>query len=723
MNLHRSIFTVLLSVLFAVLLFQRIRDEANYGQVHVRFSRDTGASVAKVYAIGPGGLAWPLTRREDDRNTFSKFGKSRPLVSFRVFPKHDATLPPLVEEVRIGENWCQPSWPVSLRKGPIPVVIPPASADTTLSSNVSEYVPENFSHWSFLDSNGCFNWQGDQWLLVTPLVQALAFVLVPWYLCRLISRMLTFGGNHSNSGDSFEFGGSRLAVLGKSTAPLVLAVVLFLALHQLYGLLPTFYRIRWGNQFLASVCLLLASGTVIFAYCRRIVSLPGDRERLRLAALLLIIAGVLKVLWILLLDSDQTGDYRNYLSYGQQMAAGDWNSFEGRERYGFWLFLRRAYVWLYPLLSITGGGTGAIETANVLLQLLTGGMFLWLVSHMFSVSVACCSLPFLFLYPGFWYATTIVSHNTPGYFWMFAVWCLFERLRLMEQSPRGDSSGSARIIRRATVCVALGFCFGLLELTKSYKPILLLSLACWAMLNVLSTPPKTGDNPNPQIWFRRLRICLIVAVALVISSQISNRVDGVIETKAGPFEPMPFLDNILGVDSQTDGSAIYVDWWKRDYFPVVSGPIRRELAVRKLLHEKLTGGVITFTGILLKNRFYSEQCMDYPHRAFGALKNSMEGIQEVYRVPWHEMQERAVFAIYCVLLIGAVLRCLLIPLFAVTQAELFPLCFCVGGFFILVLIAESCPYYGEIAVFPMTWSTGLVLERFCRSIVAAEDDK
>ena len=279
------------------------------------------------------------------------------------------------------------------------------------------------------------------------------------------------------------------------------------------------------------------------------------------------------------------------------------------------------------------------------------------------------------------------------------------------------------MIRRVLVCATLGLCLGLLELTKSYNQILLLSLACFSILELLSTTRQIDDNSGRQIWSRRLRICLFVGVACLISIRIERTVGAVIDAKAGPFQTLPFLDHILAVDSQTDGSARYVDWWKRDFFPLVSGPTRQELAVRKLMHEKLTGGTLTFTGILLKNRFYSDQVMDYPNRAFGARKDSVEGLQEVYRVPWYGTQRRVIYAVYCVLLIGAVLRCFLLPLFAVTRAELFPLIFCVGGFFILVLIAESCPYYGEIAVFPMTWSTGLVLERFCRSVVAAGGDK
>jgi hypothetical protein len=723
MNLHRSIFTVLLFLLLAVLLVQRIREQLNYGQVHVRFGKETAASVAAVHAIGHGGEVWSLTRREDDRSAFSQFGKSGPLISLRVFAKEGVSSTPLVEEVRIGENWCQPSWPVPLRKGPLPFIPSPESSKLRASLKISEYVPENFSRWNSLDPCESFNWQGDQWLLVTPFFQALVFLLVPWYLYRLICQMTRFGGNPGHVGDPFKFGVSRWAVLGRGLVSLVLVFTLFLALHQLYCALPTFFRIRWGNQFIASLSLISAIGSLTFVYCRRIVGLPGDRERLKLVSLLLVIAGVLKVLWVLLLDSVQTGDYEKYLSYGQQMASGDWNSFSGREYYGFPVFLRRAFVWTYPLLSVGGSGLRVIETTNVILQLLTGMMFLWMVSRMFSLSVACCSLPFLFLYPGFWYATTIVSHNTPGYFWMLAVWCVFEILRTLEQSAPGDSPGSARMIRRVLVCATLGLCLGLLELSKSYNQILLLSLACFAILELLSTTRQIDDNSNRQIWSRRLRICFFVAAACLISIRIERTVGAVITAKAGPFQTLPFLDHILAVDSQTDGSARYVDWWKRDFFPLVSGPTRQELAVRKLMHEKLTGGTLTFTGILLKNRFYSDQVMDYPNRAFGARKDSVEGLQEVYRVPWYGTQRRVIYAVYCVLLIGAVLRCFLLPLFAVTRAELFPLIFCVGGFFILVLIAESCPYYGEIAVFPMTWSTGLVLERFCRSVVAAGGDK
>lgn len=721
MNRRRSIFAVLLSLLFLVLLFHRLREQLNYGQVHVRFSKETGASVAKVDAIGPGGAVWPLTRREDDLSTFSQFGKTGALLSFRVYSREGVSAIPLVEEIRIGENWCQPSWLVPVRNGPRPVSIQQESS-TILYGHIIEYNPASFSRWDSLDLKESFNWQGDHWLLITPLLQGLVFLLVPWYFYRFICKLVTFESNPGNVRDTFQFGGSRLAGLASWFASLVVVLVLILLLHQLYCILPIFFGPRWGNQFVASLSLIFTIGTVTFVYCRRIVSLNEDRKRMRLAGLLLLVTGVLKVLWILLIDTDQTGDYKKYLSYGQQMAAGDWSSFEGRWN-AFSLFLRRAYVWLYPLLSITGGGRTVIEASNVLLQLLTAVMFLWIASRMFCVSVACCSLPFLLMYPGFWYAPTIVSHNTPGYFWLLAVWCLFEILRMLEEPLVVGTSGVRRLIQRAFVCLNLGICLGLLELTKSYKPIVLLSLASMAILDTLSRHMQIGSNSGCYKWFRYKRIWLFIGAACVISVCVERTVDAILVAKAGPISPSEFLEKILGVDSQTDGSAPYLNWWKRYYFPIVSGPERRELAVRKLVHEKLTGGIITFTGILLKNAFYSIQSMDNPLHTFGALSGKVEGFEEVRRVPWHGMQIRAVYATYSFLLLATAIRCFLAPLFPVTRSELFPLCFCGGGYIALVLVAESCPYYGEIAAFPMTWSTGLVLERLCRSFLAAGGDK
>jgi len=723
MKRHRSIFIVLLTLLFAVLLIQRIREQLNYGQVHLRLSRETGASVAKVEAIGTAGVIWQLTRREDDRNTYSQLGKSGPLVALRIFSKEGAASTPVVEEVRIGENWCQPSWPVPIRQGPLPYSGSPESTENQGSLKISEYIPEHFSTWNSLDSFGGFNWQGDQWLMVTPFAQSLLFSIILVFLYRAICRLRRFGDHTDFTQQTFQFSTGLLPAAGRGLVALIVVAGIAIALHQLFCQLPTFYRVRWGNQFIASLSLIFALGSLIFTYCRRIVNAPEDRDRLKLASLLLIVAGLLKVLWIILIDSAQTGDYQKYLSYGQQMASEDWDSLTGREYYGFSVFLRRAFVWTYPLFSIAGSGLRVIEASNIVLQLLTGIMFLWLVSRMFCVSVACCSIPFLFLYPGFWYATTIVSHNTPGYFWMFAAWCVFEILRTLEQSLPGDSPGSTRMIRRLLVCATLGLCLGLLELLKSYNQILMLSLACFAILELLSITRQIDENSGRQIWLRRLRICLFVGAACLISFRIERTVGAVIYAKAGPFQTLPFLDHILAVDSQTDGSARYADWWKRDFFPLVNGPTRLELAFRKVMHEKLTGGTLTFTGILQKNRFYSDQCMDYPNRSFGALTGSVEGLQEVYRVPWYGTQRRVIYAVYCVLLIGTVLRCFLAPFFAVTRPELFPLCFCVGGFFALLLLAESCPYYGEIAVFPMTWSTGLVLERVCRSFVAKGGDR
>jgi hypothetical protein len=255
-----------------------------------------------------------------------------------------------------------------------------------------------------------------------------------------------------------------------------------------------------------------------------------------------------------------------------------------------------------------------------------------------------------------------------------------------------------------------------MELTKSLNQVLVASLGLIAGLELLRRLASGGNVLEFSSHRSGLLFCGGMLVALLISGQTLKLVDEQILQKAGNISrpSVSFVDHILGVDSETDGSAIWVNWWKRDYFPLLRGPLKEQLAVRKILHEKLTCGIQAFLGVLRRNHFYSLQSTDYAWRAFGARAGSTEGAQEVYRVPWCGMQRRLIQGTCFLLLFCAAARILLCPMFPVTAAELFPLCFSVGGYLAIVLLAEAAPYYGEIGVFPMIWSTGLIVERFCR---------
>lgn len=720
MKPKRFILPVLLCLVTATMLLLRIREQTNYGQVHVRVSGDSSSAVASILAVGPAGSLTKLVRRDDDAAIFSQFGATGPVHRIHVVTRPGVTQQPLVEEIRVGENWCTPSWQVPIVEGPIIVPLPVELQQGEFRPAITEYVPGRFSSLNFLDVHEAINWQGDFWLLLTPCVEAAVMIVVPWFLYCLLRPIIVRSLGTSIPEQDLQLlnsGPGLAGLVSRGVLYLVMVFVAILVIHQLYWQIPDFRRIRWGNQFLVSTLLLLALGWAIRAYCCRMTRLVDDRARIRTAGLLLLGVGLIKLLWISSVDTVQTGDYQKYADYGMQMASGDWNSFSDREHTGFPIFLRRAFVWTYPLSLGVVRGIIQPEGVNVAFQLGSTVLFGWLVSRMFSVSVACCSIPFFVLYPGFWYAPTIMSHNTPGYFWMLAAWCSFEKLRQSAGECLSEHRTGWHRPAFLMWCLTLGICLGLMELTKLLNQMLIAGLVLVAGLELLRR--LAGDGNVLAFSSRRsaLLFCGGLIVAMLISSRAVKLVDQQVLQRAAPVSlpSTSFVDHILGVDSETDGSAIWVNWWKRDYFPLLSGSLKEQLAVRKLLHEKLTCGIQAFSGVLRRNHFYSLQSMDYAWRAFGGRAGSTEGAQEVYRVPWCGMQRRLIQGTCLLLLFCTAARILLGPICAVTAAELFPLCFSVGGYLAIVLLAEAAPYYGEIGVFPMIWSTGLIVERSCRS--------
>ena len=719
MNYKRFILLVLFCLVAATMLLLRIREQTNYGQVHVRVSGDSSSAVASVQAVGPGGALSKFFRRDDDAAIFSQFGAISPVLRIQVVTRRGVTQQPVVEEIRVGENWCAPSWQVPIVEGPIIVPLPVELQQGEFRPAITEYVPGRFSSLNFLDVHEAINWQGDFWLLLTPCVEAAVMIVVPWLLYCLLRPIIARSAGSSIPQPDLQrrhSGRGPAGLVSRGVPYVVLVFVAILVIHQLYWQIPDFHRIRWGNQFLVSILLLLLLGCAVGGYCRRITRLADDRSRIRTAGLLLLGVGLIKILWIFSVDTVQTGDYQKYADYGMQMASGDWTSFSDREHTGFLIFLRRAFVWTYPLSLGVVRGIIQPEVVNVLLQLGSTSLFGWLVSRMFSVAVACCSIPFFVLYPGFWYAPTIMSHNTPGYFWMLAAWCSFEKLRQSAGECLSEHRTGWHRPAFLMWCLTLGICLGLMELTKLLNQMLIAGLVLVAGLELLRR--LAGDGNVLAFSSRRsaLLFCGGLVGAMLISSRTVKVVDQQILQRAAPISQSStsFVDHILGVDSETDGSSIWVNWWKRDYFPLLSGSLKEQLAVRKLLHEKLTCGIQAFLGVMRRNHFYSLQSMDYAWRAFGARARSAEGAQEVYRVPWFGMQRRLIQGTCLLLLFCTAARILVGPIFPVTAAELFPLFFSVGGYLAIVLLAEAAPYYGEIGVFPMIWSTGLVVERFCR---------
>lgn len=539
-----------------------------------------------------------------------------------------------------------------------------------------------------------FNWQGDFWLLLVPLLQALLF-------CRVLSCLRAVVSSGNSVGNA-EFTTNESSLMRVCVGILRL-LLLLLVLHQIVSVIGRFVAVRSGLEAaVGSLCgLALIQGVFV---CIRTIGQSGSKSGLRALLCVMTLIGIARVVWISNVDSYQSTDYARYLEVGEQVYDGRWDLLAARDEILTPFYIRRALLVTLPAIWLFGKGLAGLECWNLCLQLLTLLAFRRLVRLMTgSPVIATPAVVLLTLMPEFWYSITIATHNVMANLLICCVMLVLETIRIRI----GDegSSGWWRVFGDLGLAIVAGCCGAMLELSRSFGLFLL--AAVWGIslyllvLRVLSA----GDHHTA----RRLvpRVSGILLTGTFVYAGIVSIVDREIASRV-PHRPPPVSEALVAVDTQGTGLGRELEAFRMLYLPAVSPSEKSELTVRKLLYEKVASGVQIWPFLMRRNDVYSRQS-DALVQVFDRLQGLIRPLKHT-RVRWFSAQQAICDAYYLLILLLLLVRLLLPQRYPVLKSEVLPLVFIGLLAVALYVLTEAHPYYAQSFLLPLCWTAAMVAD-------------
>ncbi|MEY2724421.1 MAG: hypothetical protein RLZZ458_288, partial [Planctomycetota bacterium] len=478
-------------------------------------------------------------------------------------------------------------------------------------------------------NRGVVNWGGDFWVLAVGCLQGAAAWLLCMVAVRGLRRMAGVEGGASGTGSEESLAGKVFAEL------LRLAAILFVG-TLCWQWASTLLKLRAAEQLSAGLAATIVVGGLIWGWLRVVDRTVSDRMLyLKMALLTLSVLG-LKLWWLSTVEFRPFSDYAEYQRYGAQMAAGDWEAIRNGPEGLAAIFLRRATTFALPISLAFGSSISAYEYVNCGMQAMTILLFCVLVGRIGGKRSAAYSLPFLLIYPEYWYLPGVTTQNIVGYFWMVVLWLIVEVF--LRSSTGFKERGFGLFVRIGAACgfgIAAGVVCGVIELCKSYGIFMLLSvflcLFCWRLLprSVLNERRCLQSAGGAKVWFL---IVLVLTYRLLVGG-----VDRYLLERSERRVPPNWTPIVLAaIDSTTNGSGEAFSIWATQYAYAANPSQLGELIVRKLLHEKVGAGVE-----FLKSLFRKTVVLAMPADSMSLVQDNLRtvnGTAEPENVPLGAMQ-------------------------------------------------------------------------------------
>ena len=680
-------------VLGPALLLNRYRSGFNYVPLHVSLGDDASAKEFRVFAQSPFG-------------TFGEFdsdprypGRWRTGVSIggvqRVFV--------WTQQTGGLESRSYTVWAGESSKSAKELICSAAKTDSTLpdvdGGAVTELKVEPLAssrlHWP----SQTINWQGDAMLILVPLVQAILLVLlaaVALFLRRPDGLNTDLSTTHSNLKSRAVF--EKLLLSG-----LWLLAVVFFGQHLLEST-NVFLSVRYADQFLASALIFVSLVIFIIVLTLIVSRIKTELSVNRFAFFVTGILFLAKAIWILQLDSVQPMDYGEYWKHGRAMAIGDYESIRQDPNPYKSAYVTRAYVYAFPVAALFGPTNAGLEIANWVTQLLSTIIFWRLGVRFLGVRAACLSVPFFVMYPDLWYSTTLMTHETPGMFWLLCVFWLGSELG---QSCLGSTLevSFSSLFRLALTAVAFGGALMMLDIQRSQGPFVIGGLLLSGVYRFLISK---GFFSSGFCWRACVAPVGVVIVALTSAAAIKTTVRENVACIAGPMPALSTLASLTAVDAHTDAYPIHTVTWRFWYFGQIPNEEVMGFSVRKLAWEKLGVGLQFWRHLWDKNTEFSKVnwVMQWCFAGFGTIPGDSGWAS--WDIPHQSRKEffcSFVYAVLTALMLGRLLR---VQGIEFGKREIFPLCVCLAGVCILLLLTDGLAPYDIFLAIPLSWNAGVM---------------
>jgi hypothetical protein len=423
--------------------------------------------------------------------------------------------------------------------------------------------------------------------------------------------------------------------------------------------------------------------------------------------LLTIAVSMVKLVWLSGIEFRPISDYEVFLRFGTLVAEGRWEEIGMDRSYLAFIYLRRAVFCVTPVVYCFGTGMWKLEVANVLVQAVSALLVCELVRRMFNLRAAACTLPFILLYPDFFYSSGMVSHNVWGYFWIPLAWLIYDEFQKRLDAGRCVKNGW---LLQSTLAACFAVAFGLsctaIEFLKSYGVFMLAGIAIHlaakpVLLRLLSTAPTQS---NPAAGISLLFFLLTVTVYFSCVGTLERRLTELTGLKMPPQRTLEYFA-MMTASSFEEGHSVAV--WGNDYARSAPGSHRVGILVRQLLFEKIANARAFLGSLSLKNSLMASgsdaMVLTQDNAAGETIKRrtvnfATGGIQFI-------VCESSL----CLLMLLCLTRLLDYHRVSLSSSELLPLL--TTGFVLvfIYLLTEAHPYYLQNFGYPCSWSAGLII--------------
>ncbi len=688
--------------LFALAACWRLWGGVHYARLMVSFGATTeSASAAKViFCRTSTGELLELAPDDLWTTVWSRYKRFPAVRSIVVGWYETGTELEALPEVRAGLNW-ETSRPVSIQR----LSAGPATETGLRSfSAVAEYRPAATAGSRLIPTSDIMNWQGDGSLIAIAAVQAIIGTLV---VC-LVFHVLQIG--HATEVDS----SALQQKFSLAAVPLEIVRLILLALfgHQFWVFLQRTVSLSSAESTLIGSLLVPIPWLLIFFWVRGLCTNTNPQRVIFRMVLLTIAVSMVKLVWLSGIEFRPVGDYEAFLRLGTLAAEGRWEEIGQDRSYVAFIYLRRAVFCVTPVVYCFGTGMWKLEVANVLVQAVSALLVCELVRRMFNLRAAACTLPFILLYPDFFYSSGMVSHNVWGYFWIPLAWLIYDEFQRRLDTDR--SVKHAWLLQSALAAcfaVAFGLSCTAIEFLKSYGVFMLAGIAIHlaakpVLLRLLSTAP-TQSNPAAGI---RLLFCLLtVTVYTLCVGTLDRRLTELTGLQTPPQSTMQYFATMTA-SSFEEGHSVTV--WGNDYASIAPPDKRVGVLMRQLLFEKIANARAFLGSLSGKNSLLA-----FGSDAMVLTQDSAAGDNRTRRMV--NFSSGGGQHIFCEASVGLLtLLCLarLLHMHRIppSDREFLPLLTTGAVLAVIYLLTEAHPYYSQNFAYPGSWSAGLVVSMINR---------
>ncbi|MFM8475009.1 MAG: hypothetical protein ACKOEO_04345 [Planctomycetaceae bacterium] len=553
-------------------------------------------------------------------------------------------------------------------------------------------------------ASDAMNWGGDGWFVAVVFLQATWCVLTVWVLWAMV-RSFAYGGGTTAGQIAGRWSGLQGLLL-----QLPRMVFLLLLLHQAWWSLCELSLLRGPGEYVAGSVVF---GLLLLVYLgwTRVVERTATRRGLILQMLAVgsLLMG-LKVVWIFTVDYQASSDYAKYEKLGRWLAAGDWDSIRGMSKDLLApIYLSRAWGYTHPVCLLFGPGRTALELSNCFVQGISVLVMCVLICRVMDLKTAARFLPLAFLYPEFWYAAGMVSHNVPGYFWIPVCWLVTDMFD--SGCLRKGSSGWWWLLGSFCCTVLagaiLGISLGFLNLAKSYGALFFAGLLIFMVFRRWFAQPGSVDGTGVPRLSERLVFTTAAIGVYVIST-------GTVQTYLQDQSKYPRLDYgtlaaISGMDMTSPDPGKSANIWRVQFMESCPAHLRQALIYRRLVHEYVANGHVVYLSVLRKNRHMGRPVEAMVHVADELTRGEVLHSSRFMKLPVFQKTLAWQFALWLVL--AGVSRLLAIGGAPARTGEIFPWLTAGVTLIVAYVLTDGISYSGLNYAYPLCWTAAMLVPR------------